>query len=107
MSQQPNYAVVSFDLATARTDQPVAGIQVGTRFDSVTVLALPAGAGVSVRFGSNQHIPLSVVNQSFRLLDSCEHPFFCDEGLFVTNPAGAGVCTLLVSLGTTPSVGTP
>jgi len=97
---KPVYQVLQLDLAAQRDDAPV--VEVGVRYDAVTIHQLP-GPGISMKLGPNPAIPL-LRTETHRFLDSCEHPFFCDEGLFITNPAGAGILILIVSMGTSPSV---
>jgi hypothetical protein len=99
---KPLYQVLQIDLTVQRDGVELLGQ--GVEFDGVTVHQLPAVGAASLGFGSNSQsamIPL-VRTEPFRFLDSCEHPFFCTEGLFITNPAGAGVLILIVSLGTEP-----
>jgi len=97
---KPLYQVLQLDLAVQRDDAPV--VEVGVKFDSVAVHQLPGPA--SIKMGSNNpSIPLLRIEQ-FGFMDSCEHPFFCDEGLFVTNAVGAGILILIVSLGTSPNI---
>lgn len=97
-----NYRVVSLDLATLRSSPGAAILEVGTRYNAVTVMALPAGASASLAFGDNKDpIPLTAAGQSFAFLDDCGRPYSVDEALRLTNPAGAGTLTLLVSTGST------
>lgn len=87
----PDYEILNLDLATARTSAPV--VEVGRAYSSVCVLALPAGVAVSLAFGfSKPAIPLLTQGQSFE--DICP---LADEGLFVSNPAAAGILSLFVS----------
>jgi len=97
---KPLYQVLQIDLAVVRDSNAI--VEVGVRFDAVTVHQLPA-VGPSLKLGPNAAIPL-LRTETFRFLDKCEHPFFCDEGLFLTNPAGAGILILIVSLGTNPEI---
>lgn len=97
---KPNYQVLELDLAVARDSNAI--VAVGIPYDAVTVHQLPA-AGPFIKFGPNPPIPL-LRPETFRFLDSCEHPFFCDEGLFLSNSAGAGILILIVSLGTSPAI---
>lgn len=98
---KPLYQILQIDLAVPRDSNAI--VEVGIRFDAVTVHQLPGGSVASLKLGPNPDIPL-LRTETFRFLDSCEHPFFCDEGLFLTNPAGAGVLILIVSLGTSPAI---
>lgn len=86
----PNYGIFPIDLSIARTQSKV--VEVGVRYSSVTILQLPAGATVALAFGSNkQDVPLLTQAQTF---DMCPAS---DEGLTVTNPAGAGIVILFVA----------
>jgi len=98
---KPVYQVLFLDLAQQRDSGPI--VEVGNRYDAVTVHQLPGGSVASLKLGPNPDIPL-LRTETYRFLDSCEHPFFCDEGLFLTNPVGAGVLILIVSLGTSPAI---
>lgn len=98
---KPLYQVIQVDLTAPRDSNAI--VEVGVRYDAVKVHQLPAGNTVSLKFGQNPPIPI-LSTESFRFLDKCEHPFFCDEGLFLTNGAGAGTLILIVSLGTNPEV---
>jgi hypothetical protein len=98
---KPLYQVLQIDVATPRDSNPI--VEVGIKYDAVTIHQLPAGGGMSLKLGPNQAIPL-IRTETFRFLDKCEHPFFCDEGLFLTNVAGAGILILIVSLGTNPEI---
>lgn len=100
---RPLYRVISLDLAVARAAAPIPGVDVGVKFDGVTVLQIPGGNTVGLSFGNGDFIPILQAGP-FRFLDGCEHPFFCDEGLFLQNAAGAGTLVLLVSFGTSPNV---
>ncbi len=98
---KPLYQVLQLDLAVQRDDAPV--VEVGVRYDAVIIHQLP-GVGPSMKMGGNNpSIPI-LRTERFGFMDSCEHPFFCDEGLFITNAPGAGILILIVSLGTSPSV---
>ncbi len=104
---KPLYQIVTLDLAVARSGIVIPSVDIGARFDAITVLQLPGGSVISLAFGaSGAFIPLLTAGQTFRFLDACEHPFFCDEGLFVQNAAGAGSVILLVSQGTSPDIAT-
>lgn len=101
---KPIYQVVQLDLAVQRDGVEILGQ--GVEYDAVTIHQLPGVGAASLGFGSNGSgamIPL-LRPETFRFLDSCEHPFFCSEGLFVTNPAGAGILILIVSFGTSPKI---
>lgn len=95
-----NYQVIPIDLATARSAPGEALLGQGVAYDSVTVLDLPVGASCTLAFGDNRPpIPLLVRGQCFSFFDSCGRPYSVDEALRFANPAGAGVVTLLVSIG--------
>jgi len=99
---KPLYQTLTVDLTVVRDSNAI--VEVGVRYDAVKVHQLPAGNTVSLKFGGNSpNVPLLAV-ETFRFLDKCEHPFFCDEGLYITNVAGAGTLILLVSLGTNPEI---
>lgn len=98
---KPLYQVLQLDLATPRDANTI--VEVGVKFDAVTIHQLPGGAVGALKLGPNPEIPI-LRTETFRFLDKCERPFFCDEGLFLTNPAGAGILILIVSLGTSPEV---
>lgn len=93
-----NYDRLDIDLAVVRAGVQV--IIVGSGYDGVLVAAMPAGAVVSLGFKSSPAgamIPLTAAGQSFEFVDECGNPYIVDEGLFVTNPAAAGVVTLMIS----------
>lgn len=95
-----NYQVLTLDLATARSAPGEALLGVGVAYDAVTVLSLPVGATCSLAFGDNKApIPLTQQGQCFSFSDACGRPYSVDEALRFTNPAGAGVVVLLVSIG--------
>lgn len=99
---KPAYTVIQVDLTAARNATNL--VPVGFKFDGVTVIQLPVGAVISLAFGDNNpFIPLLAQGQSFAFEDECGNPLQCDEGLIVTNPVGAGVAILLVSIGTVTS----
>jgi len=106
---KPAYTVLTFDLVTLR--DRVSVLALGASYTGVSVETLPAGAGVSLAFGTNsQLIPVRVEGRAWDFVDNCGNPQGCDEGLFLSNPAGAGILTLLVSFvgfgGGSISVGT-
>lgn len=95
----PLYKVLTLDLATVRTRLAIPEFPTGIQFDAISVLDLPVGAAASVAFHpSGDLIPL-VTGRTIRFLDECERPFMATDGLFVSNPAGAGALVLLVSQG--------
>lgn len=101
----PSYRVLTFDLTAARTRAAVPQVTVGSGYTAVKVLACPAGAGVSLAFGSNaEDVPVEN-NRSFDWVDQCGNPFPCTEGLLISNPVGAGSLKLLVSFETLTAVG--
>lgn len=88
----PEYAVITLDLATARTSERI--VEVGKPVDSIAVLALPVGVAVAVAFGENKpFVPLLTQGQSF---DICP---YATEGIFLSNALAAGFVSLLVSFG--------
>lgn len=93
-----NYRVQNIDLATVRSAPGERLALPGVAYDAVTVLQLPAGAIVGIRFGDNKDlIPLLQQGQTFRFKDACDNPFAITESLYVENPAGAGIVILLIS----------
>lgn len=95
----PDYSRRTFDLATVRDRTPI--VDQGTLINGVTVLAVAAGAGAQLHFGSGRD-PIDVVaGDSWDISavgsDGCPVPL--DEGLYLTNPAGAGDLQLLISFG--------
>lgn len=95
----PDYSRRSFDLAVARDRTPI--IDQGTLINGVTVLSIPGGAVAQLHFGAGRD-PVDVVSgDSWDVSavggDGCPKPL--DEGLFMTNPAGAGLVQLLISFG--------
>ncbi len=99
---RPVYRVIQLDLAVQRDGVELLGQ--GVEYDAVTIHQLPGVGLASLGFGSNgldSMIPL-VRTETHRFVDSCEHPFFCSEGLFMSNPVGAGILVLIVSFGTSP-----
>ncbi len=94
-SWAPSYNVITVDLAVARTAERV--VRVGEFFSTVYIKALPLGVVASIGIGENKpFIPIEQ-GETYELTDSCGNPRACTEGLFVSNPAGAGVLLLLVS----------
>lgn len=98
MAGTPNYQRLDIDLAVARPNL-TAIIGQGVTYDGLTVLQLPGGAVISLAFGNGQQLPLLQQGQTFAFLDVCGNPFLCTEGLFATNPAGAGIVIILLSVG--------
>lgn len=95
----PDYSRRSFDLAIARDRTPI--IDPGTLINGVTILALPGGAVAQLHFGAGRD-PVDVVQgDSWKVTaaDAQGCPIPLDEGLFMTNPAGAGLVQLLISFG--------
>lgn len=95
----PDYSRRSFDLATLRDRTQI--VDAGVLINGVTILAVAAGAGAQIHFGSNRD-PIDVVagdswDISATGSDGCPVPL--DEGLFLSNPAGAGTLQLLISSG--------
>jgi hypothetical protein len=95
----PDYQVLQLDLANARTAAPI--IDVGTKYNAVVVQALPGGAGVSLHFGANkQAVPIAAGDSwEVHAVDGQGCVRAADEGLFMTNPIGAGTVVLVVSGG--------
>lgn len=95
-----NYQVLRLDLATVRSEPGQPLLSQGVAYDGVTVLQLPLGAVCALAFGDNkQPVPLTQEGQSFSFLDACGNPYSVDESLLFSNPLGAGVVVLLVSIG--------
>ena len=94
-----NYAVVAVDMAVPRTfPTPVDKVGVGVKYSGVTVMQLPGGTVASMFFGPNgDAVPIVAVLQSHAFENDQGCPFFCDEGLFITNAGGAGILLLLVA----------
>lgn len=95
----PDYSRRSFDLAIARDRTPI--IDQGTLINGVTVLAVPGGAVAQLHFGSGRDPVDVVTGDSWDVAaiapNGCPVPL--DEGLYMTNPAGAGNVQLLISFG--------
>lgn len=95
----PDYSRRSFDLAVARDRTPI--IDQGTLINGVTILSLPGGAIAQLHFGAGRD-PVDVVqgdSWTVSAIDAKGCPIPLDEGLFMTNPAGAGLVQLLISFG--------
>jgi hypothetical protein len=95
----PDYSRRTFSLVAVHDRTPI--IDQGTLINGVTVLSVPAGAGAQLHFGSGRD-PIDVVaGDSWEVSsigpDGCPIPL--DEGLYLTNPAGAGDLQLLISFG--------
>lgn len=94
----PDYVLRTFDLATLRDRTPI--IDQGTLINGVTIQDAPPGAPAFLHFGSGRD-PLPIVaGDSWdvaAIVDGCPVPL--DEGLFMSNPAGAGNVTLIISFG--------
>lgn len=100
MAQTLNYTKVTIDLTIARTGSgaPVPEVPIGADYNSVTVLRLPVGAAIEMAFGENsetKYIPFDQ-GMSFQFEDDKGCPLFVNSGLFIRNPAGAGLVILLV-----------
>jgi hypothetical protein len=94
-----SYAIVTIDLAVAVANPtPVPKVDIGTTYSGVIVLQLPAGNAVNLFFSpSGDAVPLLIQGQAFSFEDDDGCPFFCDEGLFFSNPvAGAGLLVLMI-----------
>lgn len=94
----PDYSRRAFDLAVARDRTAI--LDPGTLINGVTVLSVPAGAVAQLHFGANRD-PIDIATgdqwDCSVVVDGCPKPM--DEGLFMTNPAGAGNVLLLISFG--------
>lgn len=99
---KPGYRVLNIDLTVARQVSLIdTSVGVGIGYDSVTILAVPAGATVNLHFGSNSD-PYPVGNLQGETIETttqdengCIIP--TDDGLYIDNPAGAGTLTVGVS----------
>lgn len=96
----PDYRVVLVDLTVGRAS-PVSIIDQGVKINGVTVQFVPAGAALNLHFGANREGVPIVTGDSWDVAadgpNGCPVPL--DEGLFVSNPAGAGTAQLIVSFG--------
>jgi hypothetical protein len=95
MNTKPSYRVLELDLTTLRDRTQV--LTPGQAYTAVSVRRCPGGAGLELSFGSNADLDEAVEGDTYQFLDKCGHPLPCDDGLYVTNPAGAGTVRLLVS----------
>lgn len=95
----PDYSRRSFDLATARDRGAI--LDAGTLINGVTVVSVPAGAVAQLHFGANRDpIDLATGDQwDCSVVDANGCPKPMDEGLFMSNPAGAGSIVLIISFG--------
>lgn len=85
------YRVLNFDLSVVRSKELVTQTR-NNEVATVNVVQLPNGAAVSIAFGSGgEDIPLLAQGAEFELCPAEK------EGLFITNPAGAGTLVLMVS----------
>lgn len=85
------YQVLQFDLATIR-DKEVINTTRNNPVATVSVIQLPAGAGVSIHFGQGgQAWPL--LNQG-AMFEPCPPE---RDGVYLSNPAGAGTLILAVT----------
>jgi hypothetical protein len=95
----PDYNLRSFDLAQSRDRSTI--IDQGTRINGVEVKEVPAGAAVFLHFGSGRDPYPIVTGDAWEISadgpDGCPVPL--DEGLYMTNSAGAGTVTLMISFG--------
>lgn len=96
---RPRYSVIARSLATARTS-PEEIVPVGTEIDNVTVVVLQPGVVANLHFGTGaEPIPVSQ-GQSWDVneeVDGCLVPL--TEGLYLSNPIGAGQIQIVVSYG--------
>lgn len=96
---RPRYSTIARNLATARTS-PEELVPVGTEIDNVTVVGLPAGAVANLHFGTGAEPVPVTQGQSWDTneeVDGCLVPL--TEGLYLSNPAGAGQVVVVVSYG--------
>lgn len=85
------YQVLTFDLATVRDRELIQSTR-NNAVATVAIVQLPAGAGVSIHFGQGGNgIPL--LNQGMEF-QPCPPE---RDGVYLSNPAGAGNLVLLVS----------
>lgn len=96
---KPNYQVLVLPLNVARSGESL--LPPGVSFDGLTIIELPGGAGANVQlaFGQNPFVPIRLEGQGWAFTDVCGNPYQCDEGLFMTNPLGAGNFVVFVSIG--------
>lgn len=96
---KPSYQVLTLDLTQARTKKSI--VDNGSRVDSVAVLSMPAGTVAALSFGTNSDdIPIGVGDTyDVSGFDAAGCPVPLDEGVFLTNPVGAGTLVLLISYG--------
>jgi hypothetical protein len=96
---RPRYNVFVRNLATARSS-PEELVPQGTEVNNVTVVGLAPGAVANLHFGSGaEAIPVSA-GQSWDVdeeVDGCLVAL--TEGVYMTNPAGGGQLTIVVSYG--------
>jgi hypothetical protein len=84
------YRVLTIDLTTARNRENI--VLRDTIVEAVCILDAPGGLGCSIGFGaSGDMIPLTTQGQTFAM---CPGE---NDGVFFTNPAGAGSLRLLIS----------
>ena len=86
----PQYDIITVDLSIPRALSRI--IDVGIPIASLTILEFPQGAVASYALGTNRPlIPIVAVGQE--QTDICPR---LDEGLYFSNPAGAGLCRIYV-----------
>lgn len=94
----PQYQKVLFDLATAHDRQKV--IDVGTKITHIAIISVPAGTDAEFHCGNKEGIQI-VQGDSWDVWadgpNGCPVPH--DEGLFISNVAGANAIEMLVSFG--------
>lgn len=95
----PDYSRRAIDLAVAHDRTQI--VDPGTLINGVSVLFVPAGAAAQLHFGANKDpVDIATGDQwDCSVVDARGCPRPMDEGLFVTNPAGAGNVVLVVSFG--------
>lgn len=83
------YEVRDFDLATARTKEPITSR--AKLVASVAVTSIPAGAVAFLSFGDDKPNVALAPNRTFTL---CPPE---NAGVYLSNPAAVGTCQLVIS----------
>jgi hypothetical protein len=96
---KPSYRVILVDTSVAHDRFPI--VDAGIKVDAISALDMPAPGAVSVAFGTNSDlIPLKDGDgYDVSATDANGCPVPLDEGVFVSNVAGAGIAQILVSFG--------
>lgn len=94
----PDYQKIVFDLTAAHDRQRV--VDVGTKINHLAIEAVPLGTTALFHLGNKEGIPI-VIGESWDVWadDSQGCPVPHDEGLFISNVAGAGSLQIVVSFG--------